>query len=120
MTHIDQALRSELKRTLEAEKASLMENLSSRGTLSESGDWQGSASSKGEEADPTDVADNIEELATNVSLVEELEGRLRDVDAALEKIEKGTYGICEVGGEEISLERLKANPSARTCVEHAA
>jgi len=37
----------------------------------------------------------------------------------LKKIEDGTYGICEVGGEEIPEDRLDANPSARTCIEHA-
>jgi len=29
------------------------------------------------------------------------------------------YGICEVSNEPIPLERLKANPSARTLIEHA-
>ena len=38
---------------------------------------------------------------------------------ALEKMEQGVYGICEEGDEPIPLDRLKANPSARTCVEHA-
>ena len=40
------------------------------------------------------------------------------VDEALEKIEKGTYGICETGGEKIEEDRLEANPSARTCKAH--
>lgn len=119
MTHIETAVRDELQKALEVERASLMENLSSRGQKDASGDWQGISTSKGEEADPTDVADNIEELATNVSLVEELERRLHDVESALEKMGSGSYGMCEVGGEAISIERLKANPSARTCVEHA-
>ncbi len=118
MTSIEKTVRDELHTTLKAEKATLMEDLSSRGQRDANGDWQGISTSKGEEADPTDVADNIEELATNVSLVEELERRLHDVENALEKMEKGAYGICEVGGEKITIERLKANPSARTCIEH--
>jgi len=65
------------------------------------------------------VADQIEELVTNVPLVAELEEKHTDIVEALEKMEQGVYGICEEGDEPIPLDRLKANPSARTCVEHA-
>jgi RNA polymerase-binding transcription factor DksA len=41
------------------------------------------------------------------------------IDAALKRIQDGTYGICEVGGEPIPPERLRAIPWARTCVKHA-
>ena len=41
------------------------------------------------------------------------------VDAALARVEAGTYGICEVCGEPIPDGRLEARPTARTCVEHA-
>ncbi len=111
----------ELRVTLEAEKDSLEEELASHGRIQdETGDWQGASTGfEGEEPDPIDVADQIEELATNVPLVEELEARHKDVEEALEKIEHGTYGLCEEGGEEIPLERLEANPAARTCMAHA-
>ena len=36
---------------------------------------------------------------------------------ALERIEQGTYGICEECGEEISAERLKARPVTTLCIE---
>ncbi len=39
-----------------------------------------------------------------------------DIQAALEKIENGTYGICESCGEEISTARLEAYPTAKLCV----
>lgn len=120
MTHIDDSTKAALLAALTEEKKTLTEELSAHGQKNEQGDWQGVSSSEGAEADVTDAADNIEELATNVSLVETLERRLKDVDDALQKMEAGTYGTCEVSGEEISLERLKANPSARTCIEHAA
>jgi len=86
---------------------------------SDSGDWQGSAEGSGIEADPNDAADQIEELSVNVPLVEELEKRHKDIVDALEKMEEGTYGICEAGEEEIPFDRLEANPAARTCVAHA-
>ena len=111
----------ELRGALEAEKDSLEEELSSYGRVQgETGDWQGaSVGFEGEEADPIDAADQIEELATNVPLVEELEKRHKDVEDALEKVEEGTYGMCEDCGEPIPLKRLDANPAARTCVAHA-
>lgn len=111
----------ELRGALEAEKDALEEDLASHGRVQDdSGDWQGaSVGFEGEESDPNDVADQIEELATNIPLVEELEVRHKDVEEALEKIAQGTYGLCEEGGEEIPLDRLEANPAARTCIAHA-
>jgi DnaK suppressor protein len=38
-------------------------------------------------------------------------------DQALERIENGTYGICESCGEEISIKRLKARPVTTQCIE---
>jgi len=44
---------------------------------------------------------------------------LNEIDDALDRIEDGTYGICEGTGEPISKARLKAQPWARYCVEYA-
>ena len=41
-----------------------------------------------------------------------------EIDAALERIVKGTYGICEYSGEPIPKERLRAIPWARERVEY--
>lgn len=41
---------------------------------------------------------------------------LEDVAAALERMEDGSFGACEVCGEAIPLERLRVRPMARTCV----
>jgi RNA polymerase-binding transcription factor DksA len=48
----------------------------------------------------------------------QLEVQLVEVEAALERIEKGTYGICEISGTQIEEDRLDANPAARTCKAH--
>ncbi len=69
-------------------------------------------------ADKNDVADTIDDVQTNNAIVNDLEVRYNNIKLALDKIEKGTYGICEVEEKEISEERLDANPSARTCKEH--
>jgi len=44
---------------------------------------------------------------------------LREIDDALERIEKGTYGTCEGTGKPIPKARLEAQPWARYCVEYA-
>lgn len=121
LQHLEQSDLEELRGALEAEKDSLEEDLASHGRMqSETGDWQGAAVGfSGEEADPIDAADQIEELVTNVPLVEELEARHKDVEDALEKMDAGTYGMCEECGEPILFDRLEANPAARTCIAHA-
>lgn len=42
---------------------------------------------------------------------------LRQIDRALEKIEEGTYGICDLSGEEIPIKRLEALPYATMTVK---
>lgn len=121
MNKIPQVELEELRTLLEVDKENLEEELAAHGRVqTDSGDWQGSSSGyEGTESDPNDVADQIEELATNVPLVEELEDRHQDVADAIEKMDEGVYGICEVCNEPIPLDRLRALPSARTDIEHA-
>lgn len=109
------------KQKLEAEKSKLEVELHAHGRLNpETHDWQGAAAEdEAEGPDENTVADAMEELVTNVAVVEELEIRYKEVIKALEKIEGGTYGTCEVGGEPIPEERLEVNPAAATCIEHA-
>lgn len=53
------------------------------------------------------------------ALITQAEQHLSEIDAALARIDEGTYGVCEVCGEEIPDERLRARPAARTCIAHA-
>lgn len=69
-------------------------------------------------ADRNEVADDIEDYENNTAILKDLEIRFNEVKKALEKIEKGEFGICEVGGEVIEDDRLNANPAARTCKTH--
>ena len=41
---------------------------------------------------------------------------LEEIEAALRRITKNTYGICEANGEKIAVSRLKAIPYARYCI----
>ncbi|MGB5950927.1 MAG: TraR/DksA C4-type zinc finger protein [Ornithinimicrobium sp.] len=58
------------------------------------------------------------ERAQLAALLVQTRGRLSEVDAAIERVATGTYGLCEVCGELINTLRLEARPTARTCVEH--
>lgn len=70
------------------------------------------------EADENVSADRVEDWEERNATINALEVSYNDLILALQKIEDGAYGICEIGGEEIEEERLLADPSARTCMEH--
>ena len=63
-----------------------------------------------------DSAQSTAERNKILAVIERLRENLHDVDLALSKIEKGTYGTCERCGNQISPERLEAIPYARLCV----
>ena len=50
------------------------------------------------------------------TVLRQTERRLAEVEAALVRIEDGTYGTCEACGGAIPAERLEARPAARRCV----
>ena len=84
-----------------------------------SADWEAEpANFDVDTADPSEMADKMEEFEGNAAVLKELEIRYNDIKDALAKIEKGTYGICEVSGQPIEEDRLIANPAARTCKAH--
>ena len=53
------------------------------------------------------------------ALLGSLKDALSDVERALGKLDDGTYGKCEVCGEDIAEARLEAMPAARYCINHA-
>lgn len=81
-------------------------------------DWEADAPLTEESADENEVADKMEEFEENTALVKDLETKFNDIKAALDKMEGGTYGFCEVCNDPIETDRLEANPSARTCKAH--
>ena len=106
---------------LEAEKAKLEAELSTVGRPNPQNpqDWEAVREDRDDTtADENDNADALEDLVNDDAVVRQLETQLADVNAALARIEAGTYGKCEVGGEDIEEDRLDANPAARTCKAH--
>jgi DnaK suppressor protein len=53
------------------------------------------------------------------ALVLQAQGQLTEVEAALERLQGGTYGICERCGQPIAKARLEARPAASTCIRCA-
>ena len=66
--------------------------------------------------DIEDAASELEEQEHARALVRELEEQLSSLDLALEKVEQGTYGICERCGQPIDPARLEAVPETILCL----
>lgn len=114
---MEKKLVEELKEKLEAEKKSIQKELESFAT--EDPKLKHNFNTKypnNPDGDKDDEADEVQEYDNKLSVEYSLELKLKDVDGALEKIEKGTYGVCENCGKEISEERLLACPEAKMCL----
>jgi DnaK suppressor protein len=76
-------------------------------------------------ADRSADPDNVDggaiavELEMDISMVENARDLLVRVKHALDRMEKGLYGTCEITGEPIPVARLEALPYATTTVEAA-
>jgi RNA polymerase-binding protein DksA len=66
---------------------------------------------------PGDVATITLDREIDYTLEENEERLIAEIDAALERIEAGTFGICQTCGNPIGLERLEAVPYTTQCIE---
>ena len=66
-----------------------------------------------------DDATEVAEQAKTLALRRHLEGMLKEIERAIARAEKGTYGVCEHCHGPISEERLKVMPSATLCINCA-
>jgi RNA polymerase-binding protein DksA len=90
-----------------------------------------------EEARAASDADGLQELTSNsqhqadfgtetferekdLSILDQVEGELADIERALERLDEGTYGTCEACGKPIGDERLEAMPATRFCLQDQA
>jgi RNA polymerase-binding protein DksA len=107
----------ELKTALEKEKAELEKDLGriARPVDIKEGDYETSFENIGTDKD--DNATEVDQYTQNLPVETALEKKLQAILDALSKMEKGTYGQCENCNKKIPLERLKANPSAKVCLD---
>jgi RNA polymerase-binding transcription factor DksA len=113
------------KAFLDAQRAELLEE---RKTLSEQADaLKAEADSLAFDREPGDVQFDDESgegdslaVERDFDLARAAQARqtIEEIDAALDRITKGTYGLCEYSGDPIPKERLKAIPWARERVEY--
>jgi DnaK suppressor protein len=108
------------KTRLLEEKTTLETSLASVGRRNphNPSDWEPVPAEVGMEADQNDQAENLESYAESTAILNDLEIRYNAVEAALSRIEEGTYGVCSVSGEMIEEDRLTADPAATTCKAH--
>jgi DnaK suppressor protein len=69
---------------------------------------------------PGDSGTETFEMEKNVSLLDQVEEELVEVEAAFDRLERGEYGRCQACGRPIGDERLEALPATRFCVEDQA
>jgi RNA polymerase-binding transcription factor len=99
------ALRKRLLREVDTTEEALREDVVKAGDLS---------------SVPTHPADQDSEgLDAQLAIAQNEEQMLEEVEAALERIEAGTYGTCQKCGREIGKQRLEAIPYTSLCVECA-
>ena len=67
--------------------------------------------------DRADLAYDYAYRARRLSLLEQLEDRLAEVEKAIKRIDDRTYGICTNCGKMILPERLEALPYAQLCID---
>lgn len=110
---MDASTLARLRSSLEEERAALVVQLQDIGLSPETGaptaevDFDHSFADSG-----AATAEKAGLLSVGTSLLE----TLREVEAALARMDEGTYGLCERCGDEIPEERLEARPQARMCV----
>ena len=108
-SRLNQKESKRFKKLLEENKRALL--LSAKKTLSEEATF-----------DTDDLPDEIDLASSEYtqSMVFRLRDRekflLKKIDDALVRIESGTYGICEICEEDISLKRLEARPVTTMCI----
>ncbi len=68
---------------------------------------------------PADLGTDYHEEDVTLGLLENEDQLLGEINDALDRIEQGTFGRCEICGQEIPRERLEAVPYARYCLRHA-
>ncbi|MBI2644348.1 MAG: TraR/DksA C4-type zinc finger protein [Candidatus Wildermuthbacteria bacterium] len=115
---MDKQILNQLKEKLEKEKARLEAELSTFAKKDPNfqHDWD-SRYPRVQEGNIEEAADEVEEYSTRLPIEFALETRLKNVNEAIEKIEKGDYGICEHCRKEIDAKRLMVSPEAKFCEE---
>lgn len=112
--------KKKLKEKLEKERDVLLGELRDIGKLNpETGEWEAVPEAIDfPEADSNSAADRFEDYESRSSMLKDLEIRLKNILSALKRMDKVSFGKCEICKKDIEVSRMEANPTARTCKEH--
>jgi DnaK suppressor protein len=108
----------DMQAQLEQEKARLEKELSSfahRNSKTTDTDFETNFPNIGDKEDEN--ASEVAQFSDNLSLEDELEKALRDVESALKCIDAGTYGTCKYCHSKIDERRLVARPTSSSCIQ---
>jgi RNA polymerase-binding transcription factor DksA len=105
------------RRRLEAERSRVSGLIHEMRVELDSEEESGDAELADYDQHPADSGSDTFEREKDLSILDGLEAELAEIEAAIERIDHGTYGIDEVTGAPIDPDRLEAVPEARTNVD---
>ncbi len=109
---------AKMKERMDDEKTRLEEELSKfahRNPKAVETDFDSDFPNIGDKEDEN--ASEVAQFSDNLSLEDELEKALRDVEAGLARYEEGKYGTCKYCQQEINEKRLEARPTSSSCIQ---
>jgi len=108
---------AEFRRVLEAERERLTEELEAIEEHLPEVEQVSMDTTGGYDEDLADVASDAFEREKGFAIENSVQELLNQVEEALGRMDEGTYGLCEVCGQLIHPERLRALPYARLCID---
>jgi RNA polymerase-binding transcription factor DksA len=85
--------------------------------LTDESERESFAELSGSDQHQADIGTETFEREKDMSILENVEAELADIEHALGRLNDGTYGRCEACGRPIADERLEAMPATRLCLE---
>ncbi|GGH26213.1 TraR/DksA C4-type zinc finger protein [Paenibacillus segetis] len=120
MPHLTQYQLTELKSKLQADQESLKERLTQNDHYGVGQSLRDNTSEFSSlDNHPADIGTELFEREKDLALCDHDELQLTRIEDALERIDKGNYGVCVTCGNPISFQRLSAIPETAYCKEHS-
>lgn len=116
-THLSDDEIKHFKTKLEKQKADAEQEIERIKESVDSIDENADDVQSGQDHHPGDVASDTQMKKTNFTLLEKQRDKHQKIEAALERIDSGTFGICLITGKPIQKERLEAMPYAMHAVD---
>ena len=112
--------KKKIKEKLEGERDVLLEQIQDIGKLNpETNEWEAVAEElNSRESDQNDMADRFEDFEARSTMINTLEARLKSILSSIKGIGRESFGKCEVCKKDIEMDRMEANPAAKTCKKH--